>query len=357
MGRDADFTATVAKALAERAGFVCSYAGCDATTIGPSGESPTSSNKTGMACHIYAAADGPAARRVMPEKSIDELRSIENGIWMCYKHGKLIDGDECTFTPELLSNWRRIAERQAELRHSLGRNLTSIDMIAEPLAPYFIEIDAPAFVGEIAEAFRLSYIEDIWGKQTALSARDFVIEIARNAFVHGSALEFSFAAGQHAITITDDGREFSIAELENTKSLKGGLTSLNELRKSSPNIIVSYSRTANKNVTVLTTSSNIGEFVKTSQCAVRFNHGIDLLESAMKSIIDRPQCETIFLYTKYGVISYSDLGVLKVGLEIHNLTDRDIVLVISTHSDGIRRYIAENLKNVRLIERIDEPNR
>ncbi|WP_152977832.1 hypothetical protein [Bradyrhizobium pachyrhizi] len=79
------------KALAERVGHRCSFPDCNASTIGPSAESATSIAKTGMACHIYAAADGPAARRTGRSKSIDELRSIENGIWMCYRHGKLID--------------------------------------------------------------------------------------------------------------------------------------------------------------------------------------------------------------------------------------------------------------------------
>ena len=69
-----------------------------------------------MACHIYAASNGPAARRVNTSLSVDELRSIDNGIWMCYTHGKLIDADEATYTPEMLKYWRKLAERKAQLR-------------------------------------------------------------------------------------------------------------------------------------------------------------------------------------------------------------------------------------------------
>ena len=94
MGKRADFTVPVSRGLAERAGFICSFPKCNAPTIGPSAESSIASAKTGMACHIYAASDGPAARRIRPEMTIAELSAIENGIWMCYRHGKLIDADE-----------------------------------------------------------------------------------------------------------------------------------------------------------------------------------------------------------------------------------------------------------------------
>ena len=40
------------------------------------------------------AADGPGARRVVPTMTPEQLASYENGIWMCYRHGKLIDTDE-----------------------------------------------------------------------------------------------------------------------------------------------------------------------------------------------------------------------------------------------------------------------
>ena len=54
-----------------------------------------------MACHIAAAAGGPGARRYVKEMSADERASVENGIWMCYTHGKVIDTDEA-FAGELL---------------------------------------------------------------------------------------------------------------------------------------------------------------------------------------------------------------------------------------------------------------
>jgi hypothetical protein len=91
-----DFNSTTKNALAKRAGNMCSFPGCNAITEGPSSESDMSVSKTGMACHIYAAANGPSARRVDVKMTAEELTDISNGIWMCYRHGKLIDTDEAT---------------------------------------------------------------------------------------------------------------------------------------------------------------------------------------------------------------------------------------------------------------------
>src|SRR4051812_7840182 len=121
MTREADFRPDTREALASRAGHRCSFPSCGASTIGPSAEAATKTSSTGMACHIYAASDGPAARRRNPAMSAMELMSINNGIWMCYEHGKLIDTDEATYSPDLLNYWRKLAESKAQLRQALGR--------------------------------------------------------------------------------------------------------------------------------------------------------------------------------------------------------------------------------------------
>jgi hypothetical protein len=107
-GRDAEFTEATKTALSKRAGFRCSYPGCNAVTVGPSGEGGEATASTGMACHIYSASDAPPARRRNSGLPLEKLASIENGIWMCYSHGKLIDADESAYTPEILKGWRRL---------------------------------------------------------------------------------------------------------------------------------------------------------------------------------------------------------------------------------------------------------
>ena len=92
-------------------------------TVGPSAEGNDKTASSGMACHIYAAQDGPSARRIRPDMSIKALKSIDNGIWMCYQHGKIIDTDECTYSPFLLEQWRGLAEVKARIRHEHGADV------------------------------------------------------------------------------------------------------------------------------------------------------------------------------------------------------------------------------------------
>jgi hypothetical protein len=89
MTNRSEFKSITKQALAKRAGNMCSFPNCEAITEGPSAESSTSVSKTGMACHIYAAADGPSARRVNTELSEVELITISHGLWMCYRQQAL----------------------------------------------------------------------------------------------------------------------------------------------------------------------------------------------------------------------------------------------------------------------------
>jgi len=43
----------------------------------------------------------------------DERRSIENAVWLCQNHAKLVDNDTDGFPPELLKEWRSNAEAEA----------------------------------------------------------------------------------------------------------------------------------------------------------------------------------------------------------------------------------------------------
>ncbi len=108
-----EFTAKTKRDLAARAGYLCSFPECDHSTSGPGAESPHSTVNIGEACHIRAAASGPGARRYDPSMTSGERRAIDNGIWMCRTHAKLIDSDEATYTVELLLRWKRQAAARA----------------------------------------------------------------------------------------------------------------------------------------------------------------------------------------------------------------------------------------------------
>lgn len=111
-----EFSAKTKRDLAARAGHFCSFPGCTQPTSGPSAEANAATVNVGEACHISAAAPGRGARRYDTSMTSGERTSIENGIWLCGTHAKLIDSDEETYTVEQLHEWKREAEVRAEQR-------------------------------------------------------------------------------------------------------------------------------------------------------------------------------------------------------------------------------------------------
>lgn len=109
-GRD-DFTKDTIRKAAGRVGYRCSFPNCPNATIGASMESPNKTSVTGVAAHICAAAEG--GPRYDQNMSVDERRSVENCIWLCQTHSKLIDTDVETYTVEKLHQWKADAELAA----------------------------------------------------------------------------------------------------------------------------------------------------------------------------------------------------------------------------------------------------
>ena len=164
MADRADFSAATRRQLAARAGHVCSFPGCGRPTSGPSAEAADASVDLGEACHIVAAATGPGARRRDPSMTRAERSSIDNGIWMCRTHAKLIDSDEATYTVEQLHKWKREAEARAEERLRAGSTRAeaagAAPESAEDLPPNpFVQVlairDEDAFIGRKRELRRL----------------------------------------------------------------------------------------------------------------------------------------------------------------------------------------------------------
>lgn len=115
-----EFPAKVKVLLAARVGFICSYPNCNQVTIGPKGNNEIT--VLGEAAHIYGAIKSestsrtprPAPQDYTPEK----IKSLENGIWLCRHHHRLIDAiwsPEDEHSPEELKRWKQEAEaRQSE---------------------------------------------------------------------------------------------------------------------------------------------------------------------------------------------------------------------------------------------------
>jgi len=107
-----DFLQTTVRKVATRAGWLCSFPGCRAFTVGADlGEGIIN---IGTAAHICAAA--PGGPRYDENMSPQERSSANNGIWMCRDHGKAIDSADPEFTVERLREWKSQAEQEARQR-------------------------------------------------------------------------------------------------------------------------------------------------------------------------------------------------------------------------------------------------
>lgn len=97
--------------LAKRVAFKCSFLGCHKTTIASGHENSSDITNLGEAAHIYAAS--PNGPRYDPNMTFEERASIDNGIWMCRHHARIIDADHINYSAETLKQWKKIAEENS----------------------------------------------------------------------------------------------------------------------------------------------------------------------------------------------------------------------------------------------------
>ncbi|HFU4536168.1 TPA: hypothetical protein ACGPBQ_002737 [Yersinia enterocolitica] len=110
-----DFSPKTKQILSDRVGGRCSYPGCGQVTTGPNLHDPAKKVNTGVAAHITAAAKG--GPRFDENLTSEQRSAIENGVWMCEHHGRLIDADFSSYTIDQLKTWKSIAEaNQSELQ-------------------------------------------------------------------------------------------------------------------------------------------------------------------------------------------------------------------------------------------------
>jgi hypothetical protein len=102
--RDGFAKPTIA-AVALRASHRCSLPQCRRHTVGPSDASPIAVAFIGEAAHICAAS--PGGKRYVESMSPEERSHINNAIWLCATHARLIDRDDVTYTIEHLHKIKR----------------------------------------------------------------------------------------------------------------------------------------------------------------------------------------------------------------------------------------------------------
>ena len=105
-----DFTKKTKELLAKRVAWCCSFLGCGINTIGPGHQSSEDIINLGEAAHIHAAA--PNGPRYEENMTPEQRKSIDNGIWMCRQHARMIDSDFINYSANTLRQWKIIAEKE-----------------------------------------------------------------------------------------------------------------------------------------------------------------------------------------------------------------------------------------------------
>jgi hypothetical protein len=116
-----DFDRSTIAAVAKRSAFQCAI--CSAVTVGASAEGPNAVINVGVAAHIAAAS--PRGPRYDSSMTPIQRSSIENAIWLCQTHAKLIDDDCVEWTSERLHYIKRDHEQSVRLLIGIPRKAAS----------------------------------------------------------------------------------------------------------------------------------------------------------------------------------------------------------------------------------------
>lgn len=140
-----DFDKRTIVAVAKRSAFQCAI--CSAFTVGPSAEAPNAVTNVGVAAHIAAASPGGA--RYDSSMTLKQRSNIENAIWLCQTHAKLIDDDCVEWTSAKLHRTKRDHEQSVRPLIGMPRkaalSLTATQLSAREYAFVVIGTLVPAY--------------------------------------------------------------------------------------------------------------------------------------------------------------------------------------------------------------------
>lgn len=352
MAREADFPKKVIEVLAKRAGHRCSFPGCSINTIGPSAEGSMKTSNTGEAAHIVAASSGLGARRANNGiLSIQELKSIANGVWMCTNHARLVDRDEVTFTIPMLKKWRAIAESKASLRQELGKEIEF--GLCEPagilLTEHEIEINTLGSENaKIGEALLFCGVHEIWGDSLAKAVRDLSIELVRNAFQHGNATRFSMYIKPKKIVLTDDGQVFRYEDILIQKRKSGGAAAMQRIIDHYSNhVVFSPKHHGQGNELTIALIHSLSDIPDVTECF--YSPTREEVYNPNLHIPSLPQCDKIYLLLPLHA-TYSDAFSLFQSLLRSKLNLKNYIIVAQGLSDGIAETCRESFPGCQIME-------
>lgn len=350
-----EFYRGVPALLAHQAGNCCSLPGCTFPTAGPSKESTIAVSNTGMACHIIPASSGPGARRVDLAIGADEIKSINNGIWLCYTHGKLIDTDEVRFSTPMLKKWREIAELRASIRQLTGKepNAGWGSLSKLPLTREEITIKALGNENDsIGNALTDCACGPIWGYEFTALARDLLIELTRNSFTHGQAKNVSILIEANRIVFRDDGQCFDQLSLAKLNKGRGGRHALKYFINNQNNkAIVAYRWLDEKNEILIGRANATTEIQAITSCHIVFDRAS---RSAIKNDNDLAPCSIVY-YLLPNHLAPSDAFKMEILVEDNIDTTKEIVFAAGCMSNSVLDILKDRFPQYRIIRFEDIP--
>jgi hypothetical protein len=280
----------------------------------------------------------------------DHRKSIDNGIWLCSKHHRIIDADEDRFTVELLRHWKLVAERRAQLRHELGSSdavdpgaLASVGLACCSAGLACLDNENQI----IGDTLVQSCVAAVWGPQATRAVRDLSIELCRNAFVHGLASRFEIDITPTSVVLRDDGGQFDPTTLLRSAARSGGVGAVRALFsvRSFP-IVISYERAAGLNLTTTTlvrSSDLVREFTR---CSVTLTHNDIAKRELSFHAID--SCGLVYVvFGEYCSLSDIYLAVPHVR---RLMEDHEIVIILPDASDAARRILSGEVPEAVVLE-------
>jgi len=303
---------------------------------------------TGEAAHISAAAAGRGARRYRSDLTAEQRSSIENGIWCCAFHAKLIDTDEITFTIPMLMKWKALAEHRAQLRHAYGDKAPAhrYELMTVGMAPATLPLISGEDIAEpIGNYVRYSYLAEICGTEEAHSVRDFLIEYVRNALSHGAALnvEISFAA--NAISVVDDGAEYHVCGLSGPTA-RGGGRAFRVLCGSQRLGCASSRRVGKENHLHIPIVLSASELPRVNPCAITLSHS-DIREGRV-SASKYAGCDRVFVIARQFAV-YSDGPAYARLVQKLSEDHSNVVLILPDVSAGVVEHYRQLLPKVEIV--------
>lgn len=170
-----DFLQKTVETLAKRVGYFCSNPNCRKHTA-LSHSQKDKAIVIGEAAHIKGQKPGVA--RFDPTLASEEIRNVDNGIWLCRNCHKRIDADEKEHTVVLLKQWKV----QAETNRGDYKEIIEDAVKATLNSVGFIPISTPKPNESVLKDKNIKESFDKWLKGDITQARN----LAENAYYESS---------------------------------------------------------------------------------------------------------------------------------------------------------------------------